>query len=56
MRSAIESAGPFGQIPCLILLIIPFLVAYTVVFGVAIVIVLIAAFLIMRIKNDQAFY
>ncbi len=40
MRSAIESAGPFGQIPCLILLIIPFLVSKGATIVVTVVVLL----------------
>ena len=40
MRSAIESAGPFGQIPCLILLIIPFLVSKGAAIVVTVVVLL----------------
>lgn len=40
MRSAIESAGTFGQIPCLILLIIPFLVSKGATIVVTVVVLL----------------
>ncbi len=40
MRDAIDSAGTFGQIPCLILLIIPFLVSKGATIVVTVVILL----------------
>lgn len=51
MRSAIESAGPFGQIPCLILLIIPFLVSK----GAAIVVTVVVLLRFVQIYMLTAF-